>query len=171
MMKLYKSMFALIFAFSCAVLHALPLPKPQEKFLNYCNRLKDADQGEMSEFISQCTYQFADYASHNPGVSLATFTKKVSIRDVFKVAQILFSIPATLQLPKDTALAKKTREQKIENPKKPSYMWDDELIIERSEKGLVEKITYSARREGGGTIVTITQEKESIKVKSVDIVD
>ena len=103
MMKLYKSMFALIFAFSCAVLHALPLPKPQEKFLNYCNRLKDVDQGEMSEFISQCTYQFADYASHNPGVSLATFTKKVSIRDVFKVAQILFSIPATLQLPKDTA--------------------------------------------------------------------
>ena len=83
----------------------------------------------------------------------------------------MFNIPAALQLPKDTALAKKTREQKIENPKKPSYMWDDELIIERSEKGLVEKITYSPRREGSGTIVTITQEKEGIKVKGVDIVD
>lgn len=125
----------------------------------------------MFEFISQCTYQFADYSSHSGGISEAIFTKKVSIRDVFKIAQTLFDIPTTLQLPKDTVLSRKIREQKIENPKKPSYMWDDELIIARSEKGHIDKITYSYRSEGSGAVVTITQEKDGVKIKRTDIVD
>ena len=85
----------------------------------------------------------------------------------FELARALFGVPASVTLPRTGP-----REQTIEDPRKPSEVWESTLLLKRGADAGLREARWFERREGGGRTVTARRiDARFIEVSEVAFAD
>ncbi|MEM7037047.1 MAG: hypothetical protein AAF570_08725 [Bacteroidota bacterium] len=84
----------------------------------------------------------------------------------FLVAKHLYGIPKGINFPKKG-------QEKVDNPAKGEFAWEDGMTVERDGSGNLKALVYFWRGEGGGWSVAITKDKDmtGLRIENGQIAD
>lgn len=128
---------------------------PPEKGTNAAQYVTDLQATHPKAQFVATTGGTASSPSNTETVTLPT----TNWTEAFYIAQKLYEIPSVFSCPSQQG----TPQQTLVNPKKPSYISESEMRVERGDEG-IEKITYLQAGEGYGSTITLFKEDGSINI-------
>jgi hypothetical protein len=142
---------------------AFPAPGKSVEVEKYVGDLWTAEADVLHENLRRDWGGYAQYTE-------TIFFKEIKWSDAFVIAKNLFGIPAPLQFHGEKGKGVIT----TKNPNAISEAWTDELQTTYTASGSIEKIVYSYRAEGGGSVISVEPTTESgftLKISELHIVD
>jgi hypothetical protein len=130
---------------------------------DYVQRLRSVRHDVLLEEIRR------DYGGGYQQQEKALVLPTTELAEAFLITKLLHRMPRGIHFPP----ASDELESTYPNPAKHSATWNDELQVERNERGEVIVMRYYLRGEGGGITVTIrpNEDPEGIRIGQILVTD
>jgi hypothetical protein len=123
----------------------LAAPTAGEAFEAWCLRLRTAEP-----FVPyRCMHEDDLTEPGHPARTRRVRWVGTDVARAFELARALFDVPASVVTP-----GSGPREQSIEDPRKPSEVWESTLTVRRASDGSLREARWHERREGSGRTVS-----------------